>query len=191
MILADLMKMYQLNNDSIDFYHIFKDIELDERIDKNVLFTNIFLKAGALTPLMNVTETFKMFSDNFFKKHALTITELMDTLEYEYNPIDNYNRVEETTNTQEGEATSNGNSTAVGKVSAYDSFEMLDNNEQSNTSGATSTSNNTVTNVSTIKGNIGVMSTQQMIEQQRKTVQFNVIEWITDKYSMELFLSVF
>lgn len=114
--------------------------------------------------------------------------ELYKTTQYEYNPIENYNMVEEGTDT----ATSNmsGNSenrfsdTPMGEIDNLDSH-------LTEASRDTSSSNTSSSNKHNFKrsGNIGVTTTQQMIEQERKLI-INIDMMIIDELK-DLFLQVY
>ena len=92
------------------------------------------------------------------------------TTQYEYNPIENYNMLEGSTDTAEG----SGSSTANGLETVHDtpmnSIENLDSHLTSaNKNESTAkTDNKSKTEHSAFRhGNIGVTSTQQLIQQER------------------------
>lgn len=91
MTLLDIIEVYNLNNgkDLNDITAIFEDIELDNRLDKETLAGVLLDECGAMTSIYNVTSTFKYFSNLFFKKYAWNITKLVDTLEFQYDPLKN------------------------------------------------------------------------------------------------------
>ena len=70
---------------------MFEDIVLDERLDKETMVTCLLDECGAMESLYNTTPTFKVMSDNFFKKYQWNITKLADTLHFEYDPLKNKN----------------------------------------------------------------------------------------------------
>jgi len=87
MNLIDLMETSQIIYDTNDLYIIWKDIVLDERLDKDVLISEIMKECGSMTPYYNVVKVFKKFSDMFFLKWKHEITKLTDTLYFKYTPI--------------------------------------------------------------------------------------------------------
>ena len=91
MTLLDIIEVYNLNNgkDLNDITAIFEDIELDNRLDKETLAGVLLDECGAMTSIYNVTSTFKYFSNLFFKKYAWNISKLVDTLEFQYDPLKN------------------------------------------------------------------------------------------------------
>ena len=91
--LIDLIEIYNFNTgrDLDDMGAIFADIELDKRLDKNILIGSIIDECGAMRAIYDTTPTFKYFSDNFFKKYKWNIGKLVDTLEAKYDPLINKN----------------------------------------------------------------------------------------------------
>ena len=89
--LLDLIEIYNFNTgrDLNDLGAIFADIELDTRLDKNILIGSILDECGAMRAIYDTTPTFKYFSDNFFKKYKWNIGKLVDTLEAKYDPLIN------------------------------------------------------------------------------------------------------
>ena len=71
------------------------DAPIDERLDKEQLKLSILRRCGTLLPLYTNSELMKVLVTNFFYEKEKTITKLIDTTEFEYNPIDNYDRTEE------------------------------------------------------------------------------------------------
>ena len=85
--LIDLLEIEQIKTGSDDLFALLRGATIDERLDKDVLFNKILVVLGNCTPLFDTTITFKVFYNNFFKERARNISELLDTLEYDYNPI--------------------------------------------------------------------------------------------------------
>lgn len=100
MTFLDIIEMYNIEkgNDLDNIESIFADIDLDSRLDKSVLCGVLLDECGAMRVLYNTTPAFKYFSDNFFKKWKWSISKLIDTMEFEYDPLHNLNKewIEET-----------------------------------------------------------------------------------------------
>ena len=134
----------------------------------------------------------------------------------DYNPIENYNSTEsETTTTENATTTGNENTTTTttnstsenngvttNKVSPYDS-ENFSNDNNSNSSNTTTvngtdstsitdsgniSSNGTLTRTLTRKGNIGVTTTQQMIESEYELRAKNLVFEFLEKVSRFILL---
>ena len=93
MNLASMIEMYNVvkGNEVDDIESLWADIDIDERLDKSTLIQVLLDECGAMNCLYTTTGTFKMFSDNFFKKYKWNIGKLLDTLDLKYDPIKNKN----------------------------------------------------------------------------------------------------
>ena len=229
--LIDLLEIQRLKSGSDDLFDLLNGAEFDERIDREVLNNKILSDLGACIPLYDTTDTFRVFYNNYFKVKAYTIRELLDTLEYEYNPIWNKDGTitverEGTHNEQinrTGRDTDDGTTTEVpntttkvnGSVENLVSAENVSDYQADNKSLTDSTTTESGTNISTVnnvrnttstdihnggendkevrveQGNIGVTSTQSLIEEQRNVVKFNVYDWLINDIKNELFVLVY
>ncbi len=190
------MNLLQLDNKLLDEYPI------DERIDRDLLNAEIMRECGNMTPLYTDTTTFKYFTGIWFKSYAKIIKELIDTTEYEYNPIENYDRYEEGNIEYDNKKgtkqtrTRKPNITNETKTSAYNSDNYQPQSTNTETGNESEIIENSGNDTDTekrklhIHGNIGVTTTQNMIDSQRNSVQFNIYKWIVSKYSSQMFVLV-
>ena len=186
--------------------NFFDDADIDNRLNKDEIKMAILERCGTLLPLYTNTEMFKSFSDSFFKQRKNIISKLIDTTEFDYNPIANYDSTEEvtrkydekTTNQNQTIGNSTRNSTQENNVSAYDSdvYQPKEKvvgttNDNDSTNGSGSGTSDITENLTTRKrGNIGVTTTQHMIEAERKVVLFNVYNWIAIEFEQKFFICV-
>lgn len=96
---------------------------------------------------------------------------LYKTTAFEYDPISNYDRTETWTDT----------GTGSGKVAGFDSGTLVDS------SSATSSSSHT----GRMYGNIGVTTTQEMIESERKVNMWNFFQVIVNEFKTKYCLLVY
>ena len=91
MTLLDMIELYNIRNDLEldDMESLYRDIDIDERLDKDILIGTLLDQCGAMRCIYETTATFKYFSDLFFKKYKWNITKLIDTLELNYDPLVN------------------------------------------------------------------------------------------------------
>ena len=114
--------------------------------------------------------------------------ELYKTTQFKYDPIENYNMVEE--GTDSGTIKNNGkninrySNTPMGKIENLDTH-LTEATIDDTTSNGTSESKHNFTR----HGNIGVTSTQQLIQQERDLI-INIDKMIID-YLKDLFLQVY
>lgn len=107
-------------------------------------------------------------------KYAWTVSSelcihLIATTQYDYNPIENYSMTEESTDKDESTATATGSGTVQNKQATYlaTGSEYPENSSVS-ASSSESIGNTTRMHTFTRNGNIGVTTTQQMIDAERK-----------------------
>lgn len=228
MTLLDIIETYNYTkgNELYDMESFFEDIELDSRLDKSVLIGTLIDECGALTCLYNTTGTFKYFSNLFFKRYKQNIKELIDTMEFEYDPLKNMNltwtettNIEQNLDTEEstdetrsksntGTVTDVNSNTETNTVSAMNSsdYEPDNKSEESGTNTRTNNLSESITagterakgedltwaetDTHTESGTKDVIY-QDLIEKQRRVIQFNIYDWIKKRYRNELFLLVY
>lgn len=185
---------------------LFDTLKLPESVDKATLVNNLLIELGDLETVYPNIEFMKVAIEAWSNKEFPVWDELCKTLYYEYDPICNYDRTEEFTFTRSGNSRGsgsgessnsgsvNGNGNIVSKIRAFNSpdlenKESADSEETRSIEGDESSSfeNNreyseTNTHKANTKGNIGVTTTQQMIEEQRKVVRFNIYDHIIDSF---------
>lgn len=172
-----------------------KDSILLETSEYSVIYTNPLLLRSYI----------KLWSDKNFP----VWDELYKTTQYEYNPIHNYDREEhgkdvntlnrnekpDITTTDDYTRKLNENTTRDTDVAAFNNGLADANTETVNTDlgGSSNNTNKRTGNIKTDEdstlihdfhayGNIGVTSTQELIQQQRELVQFNIVDYIVNDY---------
>lgn len=150
--------------------------------------------------MTNNTNMIKQASDYialYGKSHKYEYDKLVDTLSLEYNPIENYSMTERGTDTRTPNITQtnkgvNTNTVGVdtsittGRTTFDKSDSFINDTKTTNTGTNTDTQdiNTTVTTAGTEKtehefkrsGNIGVTTSQQMIESERQLAMFSVVD---------------
>lgn len=161
MTFLDIIEIYNISkgNELDNIGSLFEDIDIDERLDKDVLVGVLLDECGAMRCIYETTATFKYFSDNFFKKWKWSIGKMLDTLELEYDPTKNMdltwtettkinqdletaeerdeNRERTNTGTQKNEYEDNTENT----ISAMNSGEYQPDNKSENSGDNTRTDN--------------------------------------------------
>lgn len=216
MTFLDMIEMYNIQHDRElnDIGSMFEDIDIDTRLDKDVLVGALLDECGAMRCLYETTPTFKYFSDNFFKKYKWNITKLWDTMEFEYDPLKNKQLewTEETDITQdldtEEERTRDNTGTQDNGYEETNTVSAMNSNtytpDNKTTSGNTRT-DNLSESINATKGEdltwdetdthteSGTVNTayQDLITKERKVTEFNIYNWISKKYASELFLLIY
>ena len=174
---SDMFTYFSERYGERDFYKMFDN----EDVSNN---TNAIRQASAYILL-------------YGKSHKYEYDKLVDTLSLEYNPIENYSMTEKgkATRTPDITQTNTGKNTntvgidtsiTTGKTTFDKSADFINNTKTSNTGTNTDTQdiNTTVTTEGneiteheiTRSGNIGVTTSQQMIESERKLAMFSVVD---------------
>lgn len=154
---------------------IFDNMTIPEGVNKDTLVFNLISETAELevlypdAPLMK--EMVKIWSAK-----EMPVWELMyRTTTLEYNPIENYDRIEEFTDVNSGHA--------ISRVAAF--------NENSLTPSGDGDTNSTSTRTGRTHGNIGVTTSQQMIEAERKVSEFNIIDYIIQSFKKRFCIMVY
>lgn len=219
MNLVSLMEIWAIRNNVEDPMEMLKQGEFDSRIDKDLLAARIVQMCGAMHPLYNTSDSFMYFHKTFFKMWKPQISKLLDTMEYEYSPLENFRRDEKlrhkgnektkdegnrnSESESKDEITANG--TNEDKTSAYNEnvYQPNEINEtsqhsidNSNSKDKVKTSNDRNKDIEDNEDNLihglnGLFTSQNLLEQERKVSEYNVYQWIVQKYMEELFICVF
>ena len=105
----------------------------------------------------------------------------------EYNPIENYDRMEESKSDSSG--SSSGSTTKTASATSYNSDDFADTAK--NVTGGNNQNVSTGSYKSRVHGNIGVTTTQQMIEQERRSVEFCMTEYIINDFISRFCVGVY
>ena len=119
---------------------------------------------------------------DFLSGKEYELNGLYESTQFEYDPIANYDMTE--TSRDEDRATTSGNST--------ESSTSFDSTTQKDTGKTVSSGTANNTNIHSLQrsGNIGVTSSQQLIEAQRGVLTFDFIQYVADLIN-ENFCSTF
>lgn len=194
-----------LNNNNIS---LFDQLELPRSVDKETLIDTIMLDVGDYEPIWYDPFYFRNMVRIWSEKWFRTFEKWGDALAIDYAPLENYDRREEWEETSDntskmngvinGNSTINNNSNSKNNVSAYnsDAYSPYDENVStgSQTDVNNSTSDSTTTNTSNNKrrgrthGNIGVTTSQQMLQAELDVASWNLYKHITDIFAKEFLL---
>lgn len=211
MNLIDMLDLYALENESNDLFLMLYDYTLDERITRDTLNRVIIKELGVCTPFVRNTTVFKFALEEFFNKYNYNIGKLLDTMYYDYNPIENKD-LQRTLNEKEDRHsvgdidntdryTTDTDNTTEDTVSAYDSSSYQPKEKTTIDQGVNhngTTTSDIVSDVDTqkhlgehLKGKDGETSYQELIQQERDLAEFNIFNWIIQQMRRELFLLVY
>ena len=199
---------------------LFDNIVLPDGIDKDNLVSDIMRNSGDLYPYHQVPEYLKSNINYWFSRRLFDFERMYEALRVEYSPIENYDRKENTTRNYENSGTdkesttlgSTTTSTNIGsndnenKVSAYNESEY--SNREKDTQSYNSTLTNTGSGTDTkqteyglkrkevedirVHGNIGVTTSQQMIESEMELrAKYDIYKIISREFEREFLVQVY
>ena len=197
------MNQFFLNIDD----DLFKNLHLPESINKNTLTAAILLRGSEFEVMYSDPFQLQYFIGLWSDKMQDTFTRWADALAIDYAPLENYDRHENWTDNVDGSGSSkssgsvNNTSSDTSELqkSAYDqsSYSPYEKTIASGTS-KTTTSDNTGTETESeavhsgrIHGNIGVMTSQAMLEAELNLGYWNVYEKITELFLQEFAIPVY
>lgn len=194
-----VMGMYQYDNTLFDSFIVPKAMENL----KDTIIDSICLGTQELEVLYPSVPTLQ-YAIGVWCKAMISVWEKMyNTTVLEYNPIENYNRTETITESEKRNDTltstteSTGNSEQINQNVAFNNTDFANNeknmvNNDTSLTGNTNNAYNTDrTTTNSTKGNIGVTTSQQMIEQERQVSEFNIVQFIVDDFKQRFCLMIY
>lgn len=175
--------------------------------DNTDLINDILLECAELEILYPDSDFIKWAIGAWSKIENVTWQKMYATESLEYNPIENYDRFEDISDTFDGhekdsgggDTTTQGSSTVNRQVFAFDDnisqpqyIDQLHPNENTNnTYNNDRKTDNTTTRVAHIHGNIGVTTSQEMIEAERSLVKFTTAKYIVEEFKKRFCILVY
>ena len=183
--------------------NLFEFMDLPEGIDKDTVCDNILLKSADFEVLYAdpdfVHDAIKVWSAKWYR----TFSKWYEALQIEYDPLHNYDRTEEWTDSNTGSSSVNGTTTdethadVKNRISAYNSNTMQPDTESESDGSSSSTLTNTNTSQNTnirngrAYGNIGVTTSQQMLQAELDIAVWNLYDHIADVFLQEFVIPVY
>lgn len=172
-MLLSIMGLYEYDN------NLFQGLQLPEGLNREATINEILLQCAELELLYPSINTMKLAITTWSLANQYTWQKLYDTMTVEYNPIWNV----DATVSIDRDATGTGNATDA--VKGFNSNTWAESDKTDTSSAATED----VTERRT--GNIGVTTTQQMLEQERKIAEFNMISYIAQSFKQRFCLLIY
>lgn len=160
-----LLGLYQYNT------QLFDGLKLPEGIDRETIINNLLAETAEFEIIYPDPDFLARMIGVWSEKEFPIWEKLENTRHYDYDPISNYDRREESTNTGE----------SLDKVAGYNASDLV------NSSGASTD----VKRTARMWGNIGVTTTQQMIEEERRISKFNIQDYIIDSFKRRFCLLIY
>ena len=185
---------------------LFAQMTLPAGIDRQTFIDTVLMRGGEFEILFAEPSTMQYAIGAWSRKWQHTLQKWADVLAIDYNPLENYDRRESWSDAKTGSrkesgsssdtAVTNGNSTNENQRAAYDSssyspVEKDINSSQNASSGASVTNAEGSNSESALHegrthGNIGVTTSQQMLEAEWEVAKLNVYENASELFLTEL-----
>lgn len=172
-MLLSVMGLYEYDN------NLFQGLQLPEGIDRNAVINEILLQCAELEVIYPHLDIMKLAITTWSLANQYTWQKLYDTMVVEYNPIWNV----DATVTIDRDAAGSGNATDAVKGFNSNTWAESDKTDTSSTATEDVTERRT--------GNIGVTTTQSMIEQERKIADLNMISYIAQSFKQRFCLLIY
>lgn len=131
---------------------LFDDMILPDSLDKDLAIETILMRCGEFNVIYSNFEFLRFAIKNWSERHLKQFEKMAAALEEKYNPIHNYDRYETYTDNRSGSGSAE-NTISADNVSTYQPD-----------SKTTSESTDNITHDAHLYGNIGVTTSQMMLE---------------------------
>ena len=173
MATLSLLGLYSFRGDILD------DFKLPEGIDRGDFIEMLLFDTAELELLTPDPDIMKQLLGRWSNLRVNAWSKMLDTETVEYNPIHNYDRQEDWLDD------GTGNSITDLSVAGFNDADMADR-ERTGT-GTTTQSRHTAR----ISGNIGVTTTQQMLESERESRKYSTVYEIIGEFKERFCLLVY
>lgn len=186
---------------------LFDNLDLPEGLNKETLTSNILLEGGEFEVLYGDPYYLRLAIKTWSDREQDTFKRWVDALNIEYAPLENYDRHEDWTDTLDSDSTSNSTGTldtsttdtTTNDVSAFDSNgyqpkDKVTSNgtiDTDTTDKNTSTLDNTGVHTGRVHGNIGVTTSQQMLQAELDLGYWNIYSRITEMFIKQFCIMVY
>lgn len=190
---------------------IFDGLKLPEGVDKETLITNLVTELSCFEILYPNPDFLKRLIPVWSDKEFPVWNKLYETTLLKYDPLSNYDRTEEWEDVGDNSATNNGTTKNIGSssgsgsnknsVAGFNSSELVESEKAENSGQSNSSSDTTISGTSTeklksthrgrVSGNIGVTTSQQMLEEERRVALFNLYDRIIESFKMRFCILVY
>ena len=172
-MLLSIMGLYEYDNT------LFQGLQVPEGVSKEHVINEILLQCAELEVLYPELNIMKLAITTWSVANQYTWQKLYDTMVVEYNPIWNV----DATVTIDRNTSGEGNATDAVKGFNSNTWAESDKTDTSSSAEEDVTERRT--------GNIGVTTTQQMLEQERKIAEFNMISYIAQSFKQRFCLLIY
>ena len=189
-----ILGLYNLNDT------IFDNINLPAEVDHDTLVNNLLAELAELELIYSDFNFMKFMIGVWSSKELPTWERVVKASNKVYDPIENYDRIEEWSDNINRNSTSNSRITSNGNtqhdVAGFNSTALVnaskDTTTDNNTGSSTDNSASTGLHTGRVHGNIGVTTSQQMLQSELDiSPKLNVYDYIINSFKNRFCLQVY
>ena len=170
---------------------IFDGFRTPENVERETTIQTILLECAELEIIYPEFETMKTAIKLWTDKEFTVWEELQKTREYEYNPIWNKDGVITETEVRLNEYEGNSNGENTRSVAGFNSESLVNAEKNKGSADSQGQEEENIERQRIEQGNIGVTTTQRMIQEQREVVAFNTIDYILQSFKKRFCIMVY
>lgn len=163
---------------------ILDGLSVPDGVDRGVVINNLLRECAEFEVLYPQPASMKFFVTEWAKERLPVWERLAATLRFVYDPISNYDRREEWTDESSGSTEGTSENQTAGFNSAEANIPESRNSASSSASGRNKRTGRAY-------GNIGVTTTQQMIEEERRVSEFDIDHVIIQEFKKTFCLLIY
>lgn len=145
---------------------IFENLVVPDGVDASLAVDSILFDNAELEIMYSDPEWMKSLIGMWSQRELPVWERIYKAITKEYDPLENYNRTEVFDQTDTGSSSASGSATDTHKVTGYNDGVLVDQSQDNGNSSSQGNSSLVTKRNSNVKGNIGVTTSQQMLNQE-------------------------
>ena len=171
---------------------IFENFKVPENVDSALAIQTLIFDNAELEIMYPEPETMKFLIGIWCDKELPIWERIYRACTEDYNPIENYNRTENWNQTDTGSSSANNSNTETEKVVGYNDATYTPKSQTENHANGTGNSSLQTYHTSNVYGNIGVTTSQQMLEQELEVApKLDIYGYISMSFKKRFCLMVY
>ena len=180
-----LLGLYSFRGDILD------DFKLPDGIDRDDFVEMLLFDTAELELLTPNPDIMKQLLGRWSNVRVNAWAKMLDTETVEYNPIHNYDRQEDWVDDGSGSVKNSGSNITDLSVAGFNEADMADRERTVQTAGTGTNTTTQSRHTARISGNIGVTTTQQMLESERESRKYSTLYEIIGEFKERFCLLVY
>lgn len=170
---------------------IFDNLQLPQALERDDFIELLLFETTELELLTPDPDVIKQLLGNWSRIRVGQWSKMVDTETVDYNPIHNYDRQEKWTDVGTGNVKNSGSNTTDLSVAGYNEADLAERERSVQTVGTGSDTTTESRHSARISGNIGVTTTQQMLESERESRKYSATFEIIGEFKERFCLLIY